>query len=215
MMKIPSHQRCSVSASRLNRKPQRRTPRSAVLRHRRQQSRRYGTGFQLRRGPYGLEGERSTACCEDSANSSSLPMTCRRQGAGTPSCWAWSRTSNGWGRTAGSRIWSSVGDYQHELGLIDREHAPHGSAGGPAGAVANWHVDDIEAALERLLSMSAKEHEGRTERGEGFVTASVIDPFGNILGITYSPQFLEIRKRAGAFELPDVKQDVPPGSRSS
>ncbi|HKF86947.1 MAG TPA: VOC family protein, partial [Propionibacteriaceae bacterium] len=54
-----------------------------------------------------------------------------------------------------------VGDYQHELGLIDREYAPHGSAGGPAGAVANWHVDDVEAALERLLSMGAKEHEGR------------------------------------------------------
>jgi hypothetical protein len=43
----------------------------------------------------------------------------------------------------------------------------------------------------------------------------VIDPFGNILGITYSPQFLEIRKRVGAFELPEVKHDVPPGRRSA
>jgi predicted enzyme related to lactoylglutathione lyase len=108
-----------------------------------------------------------------------------------------------------------VGDYQHELGLINRKYAPHGSAGGPAGAVANWHVDDMDAALEKLLSMGAKQHEERTERGEGFVTASVIDPFGNILGITHSPQFLEIRKRVGAFELPDVKHDVPPGLPSS
>ena len=104
-----------------------------------------------------------------------------------------------------------VGDYQHELGLIDRRYAPHSSAGGPAGAVANWHVDDVEAALEKLLSVGAQQHEERTERGEGFVTASVIDPFGNILGITYSPQFLEIRNRVGAFELPDIKADVPPG----
>jgi predicted enzyme related to lactoylglutathione lyase len=105
-----------------------------------------------------------------------------------------------------------VGDYQHELGLIDRKYAPHGG-GGPAGAVANWHVDDVEAALEKLLSMGAKEHEERTERGGGFVTASVVDPFGNILGITYSPQFVEIRKRVGAFELPDIKHDVPPEPR--
>jgi predicted enzyme related to lactoylglutathione lyase len=102
-----------------------------------------------------------------------------------------------------------VGDYQHELGLIDRKYAPPGS-GGPAGAVANWHVDDVAAAQEKLLSMGAKEHEPLTERGGGFVTASVVDPFGNILGITYSPQFLEIRKRVGTFELPEVKHDVPP-----
>jgi uncharacterized glyoxalase superfamily protein PhnB len=106
-----------------------------------------------------------------------------------------------------------VGDYQHELGLIDRKYAPHGSKGGPAGAVANWHVDDVDTALQRLLSMGATEHEARTERGAGFVTASVVDPFGNILGITYSPQFLEIRKRVGAFELPDVRHDMPPDTR--
>jgi predicted enzyme related to lactoylglutathione lyase len=106
-----------------------------------------------------------------------------------------------------------VGDYQHELGLIDRRYAPHGPAGGPAGAVANWHVDDVEVALEKLLSMGAKEHEARTERGAGFVTASVVDPFGNILGITYSPQFLRVRGRVGDFELPDVKHDMPPESQ--
>jgi hypothetical protein len=101
-----------------------------------------------------------------------------------------------------------VGDYQHEFGLIDRRYAPHG-ARGPAGAVANWHVDDAVAALERLLSMGAKEHEPRTERGAGFVTASVVDPFGNVLGIAYNPHYVEIRERVGAFELPDVRHDVP------
>jgi predicted enzyme related to lactoylglutathione lyase len=105
-----------------------------------------------------------------------------------------------------------VGDYQHELGVIDRRYAPHGATS-PAGAVANWHVDDVTATLEKLLSMGAKEHEARTERGAGFVTASVLDPFGNILGITYSPHFLDVRERIGAFELPEVKPDVSPDPR--
>ena len=29
----------------------------------------------------------------------------------------------------------------------------------------------------------------------------------------YSPQFLEIRERVGAFELPDIKHDMPPEPR--
>jgi predicted enzyme related to lactoylglutathione lyase len=85
-----------------------------------------------------------------------------------------------------------VGDYQHELGVIDRKYAPHSSANGPAGAVVYWHVDDVAAALEKLLSMGAKEHQALQERGEGFITASVIDPFGNILGIMYNAHYLEV-----------------------
>src|SRR5256885_17116837 len=73
-----------------------------------------------------------------------------------------------------------VGDYQHELGLIDSRYAPDGSATGPAGAVVYWHVDDVTATLEKLLSMGAKEYEPLTQRGAGFITASVVDPFGNI-----------------------------------
>jgi predicted enzyme related to lactoylglutathione lyase len=85
-----------------------------------------------------------------------------------------------------------LGDYQHELGVIDSRYAPAGSATGPAGAVVYWHVDDVTATLEKLLSLGAKEHEAPTERGEGFVTASVVDPFGNILGIMYNPHYLHV-----------------------
>jgi len=85
-----------------------------------------------------------------------------------------------------------LGDYQDELGLIDSRYAPHGSATGPAGAVVFWHVDDVAATLERLLSMGAKEHEALTVREAGFITASVVDPFGNILGIMYNPHYLDI-----------------------
>lgn len=63
--------------------------------------------------------------------------------------------------------------------------------------MAFWHVDDLPATLERLLSLGAKEREAPTERGHGFVTATVIDPFGNILGIMSNPHYLEVLARTG------------------
>jgi len=85
-----------------------------------------------------------------------------------------------------------IGDYQHELGIIDSRYAPPDSPTGPAGAVVFWHVDDVTVTLEKLLSMGAKEHQAPTDRGAGFITASVVDPFGNILGIMYNPHYLDV-----------------------
>jgi predicted enzyme related to lactoylglutathione lyase len=85
-----------------------------------------------------------------------------------------------------------VGDYQDELGIIDRRYAPEGAAGGPGGAVMHWHVDDVPATFDRLLSMGAKEYQPITPREAGWVTASVVDPFGNVLGIVYNPHYLEV-----------------------
>ena len=90
-----------------------------------------------------------------------------------------------------------LGDYRHELGLIDSRYAPDGPATGPAGAVVYWHVDDVTATLEKLLSMGAKEHQTPMDRGGGFVTASVVDPFGNILGVMYNPHYLEVLGSSG------------------
>jgi catechol 2,3-dioxygenase-like lactoylglutathione lyase family enzyme len=92
-----------------------------------------------------------------------------------------------------------IGDYEHELGLIDARFRPGGPAtAGPGGAIMYWHVDDLEAAVARLLSQGAREHEKITERGEGtgFRTASVIDPFGNVLGVMSNPHYLEILAKA-------------------
>jgi predicted enzyme related to lactoylglutathione lyase len=91
-----------------------------------------------------------------------------------------------------------IGDYQAELGLLDRCYAPDGAATTPGGVVMNWHVDDIEAAFNKLLSMGAKEYQPITPRESGFVTASVIDPFGNILGIMYNPHYLETLERTSS-----------------
>lgn len=91
-----------------------------------------------------------------------------------------------------------IGDYQHELGLIDSRYNTAGEATGPGGAVMYWHVDDAAAAFEKLISMGAKEHEAPVDRGTGFITATVVDPFGNILGIMYNPHYLDVLASGGA-----------------
>ncbi len=88
-----------------------------------------------------------------------------------------------------------IGDYQHELGIIDSKYAPHPFPG--AGTIMYWHVDDLPGMFDRLLSLGAREHEGIKERGPGFVTASVTDPFGNVLGIMYNRHYLEIVAQHG------------------
>ena len=85
-----------------------------------------------------------------------------------------------------------VGDYQHELGIIDANYKPKSAESGTGGAVLFWHVDDINAALERVKAMGATEYEPLTPREAGFITASVVDPFGNILGLMFNPHYLKI-----------------------
>ncbi|MEV8633756.1 VOC family protein [Streptosporangium sp. NPDC051023] len=90
-----------------------------------------------------------------------------------------------------------LGDYQHELGLIDSRYAPGGPEDRQGGAIVYWHVDDVTAAFDRLLALGAKEYEAPQERGEGFVTAAVTDPFGNILGVMYNRHYLEVLDSVG------------------
>ena len=74
-----------------------------------------------------------------------------------------------------------IGDYQHELGILDRRYlgelgGPQSSAAGSAGVIAYWHVDDVPATFDRLLSMGAKPHQPPRHFSEGFVGASVVEP---------------------------------------
>jgi predicted enzyme related to lactoylglutathione lyase len=86
-----------------------------------------------------------------------------------------------------------IGDHQAELGIIDRSYQPTGAATEPGGAIMHWHVDDLEATVARLLERGAKEYHPITPRGDtGFVTASVVDPFGNVLGIMSNPHYLDV-----------------------
>jgi predicted enzyme related to lactoylglutathione lyase len=84
-----------------------------------------------------------------------------------------------------------IGDDADELGIIDRRWAPPGARNAPGGAVVFWHVDDLEGTLERLLALGATTYEPLTRREAGFATASVVDPFANVLGIMTNPHWLE------------------------
>ena len=92
-----------------------------------------------------------------------------------------------------------VGDDEDELGFVDRRYAPAGASGTPGGAIMHWHVDDVPGTVGKLLEMGATEYDPITERESGFVTASVVDPFGNVLGVRHNPHYLEMlaaRKQA-------------------
>ena len=93
-----------------------------------------------------------------------------------------------------------IGDDADEFGIIDRKYAPKDMQQGPGGAILLWHVDSIEQTYKTLLENGATEYEPITKRGDsGFVTASVVDPFGNVLGIMYNPHYVEMH--GGAKEL--------------
>ena len=90
-----------------------------------------------------------------------------------------------------------VGPDEDELGIIDGRYAPVDEPRTPGGAVLSWHVDDPQAVLERLVALGATEHQPVTPRGEGFVTASVVDPFGNVLGFMSNPHWAARHASAG------------------
>lgn len=92
-----------------------------------------------------------------------------------------------------------IGDAADEFGIIDRKYAPKAMQPGPGGAILLWHVDDVETTLARLMAHGAQTYDPITKRGEsGFVTASVIDPFGNVLGIMYNPHYVEVHSSQAA-----------------
>ena len=72
-----------------------------------------------------------------------------------------------------------------ELGLVPDAPRSHP----PGGVVALWGVDDMGAEFTRLLAIGAKAHEEPKNVGGGITVASVLDPFGNILGLIHNPHF--------------------------
>jgi predicted enzyme related to lactoylglutathione lyase len=77
----------------------------------------------------------------------------------------------------------NVGGY--ELGL-DPDPSSSASTG---SVVVYWGVANADAALKHLLSLGAAEHTNVQDVGEGIRVATVLDPFGNILGVIENPHF--------------------------
>lgn len=73
-----------------------------------------------------------------------------------------------------------------ELGLQPEENPTKEK---PESVVALWGVEDIHLAYEHLLSLNAIAYEKPTNVGGELMVASVKDPWGNILGLIYNPEF--------------------------
>ena len=56
-------------------------------------------------------------------------------------------------------------------------------------AVTYWGVEDINAEYERFCSLGATEHEAPQNVGGEIVAASVVDPWGNVIGLIFNPEF--------------------------
>ncbi|KAF0249891.1 MAG: hypothetical protein FD167_702 [bacterium] len=78
----------------------------------------------------------------------------------------------------------NVGGY--ELGL---HPGKAGSTEKECGVVSYWGVANIEETLKHLLVIGANPHDEIQDVGGGIRVATVIDPFGNILGIIENPNF--------------------------
>ena len=77
----------------------------------------------------------------------------------------------------------NVGGY--ELGL----DPDTGSVKSGDNAVAYWGVPDAKAAYARLLELGAREKMALRDVGEGIQVGTVLDPFGNVVGIIQNPHF--------------------------
>lgn len=78
----------------------------------------------------------------------------------------------------------NVGGY--DLGLVPAKDAATRRA---AAGVAYWGVGDARAAYKRLLDLGATPVEEIQDVGGGMLAGEVRDPFGNVIGIIYNPQF--------------------------
>ena len=71
----------------------------------------------------------------------------------------------------------------YELGLQPDE-AVNGD-----NVVTYWGVADIQEEYDRFISLGAIEHEAPQNVGGDIMVASVKDPWGNIIGLIYNPEF--------------------------
>lgn len=78
----------------------------------------------------------------------------------------------------------NIGGY--ELGLHPEETPVKEKA---ESVMAYWGVENIEEEYQRLVSLGATVHQAPQNVGGEIVVAEVKDPWGNILGLIYNPEF--------------------------
>ena len=78
----------------------------------------------------------------------------------------------------------NIGGY--ELGLQPEENPTTEKVD---SVMTYWGVTDIEKEFQRILDLGASEHEKPVNVGGEVVVASLKDPWGNIIGLIYNPEF--------------------------
>jgi len=73
----------------------------------------------------------------------------------------------------------------YELGLLPEEKQTEKGE----SVLSYWGVNDIFKTFSRLIDLGAKPHEEPTNVGGELMLASVYDPWNNIIGIIYNPDF--------------------------
>jgi lactoylglutathione lyase len=77
-----------------------------------------------------------------------------------------------------------IGGY--ELGLVPNDTP---ASAKKESAVTYWGVEDIHANFQWLLSIGATEIEAPRNVGGELMVATVKDPWGNLIGIIFNPDF--------------------------
>jgi len=78
----------------------------------------------------------------------------------------------------------NIGGY--ELGLQPEEGAKGEKI---ESVVSYWGVEKIQEVYDRLISLGATENEKPYNTGGEMMTATLKDPFGNVIGLIYNPDF--------------------------
>lgn len=74
----------------------------------------------------------------------------------------------------------------YELGLMPDDGPAEAKT---ANVLSYWGVDDIEAAVARFIAAGAEADAAPVNVGGEIMVASVKDPWGNVIGLIYNPEF--------------------------
>ncbi|MEL6538100.1 MAG: VOC family protein [Bacteroidota bacterium] len=79
----------------------------------------------------------------------------------------------------------NIGGY--ELGLQPEEQDQDGVRG--SNSVTYWGVEDIQVSYDHFINLGARVHEEPHSVGGPLLVGSVWDPWGNLIGLIYNPEF--------------------------
>jgi len=97
---------------------------------------------------------------------------------------AWYTEAVGYGPYFDEPFYAGFNVGGFELGLLPTE-----SKVIPGSAYGYWGVEDVDSQYARILELGATEHTPLRDVGGGIRLGTVVDPFGNVLGLIYNPEF--------------------------